>query len=321
MNLQRMRPRRLGLWLWTTVAISVAPAQSGWWTGWQEIPGGGQTFSSGAAAVMNSHFYLFVRGTDDYLYWQKDLTTWAPVPRSVATANPPAAVTFRNAQTFVFALARDGALYYTDIVDLWGPLYPPVWDSRWYNVPPPPSPPARAPAAALFEDTVYLFSVGFDRRVYFATFNGSTWQNWQAVPNSNTDHEVSATAVYSGLHLFARNPVDGSIVENTLVDGGMFGQFWRGWKTVPGGGRSDAGPCAATLFNGQILLFIKGAGNNRIYYTSHNGTQWLNNWPEFPGNGQSFNAPYTTGQAGYRPKVFITGIDNRIYKTEFAPLP
>ena len=77
---------------------------------------------------------------------------------------------------------------------------------------------------------------------------------------------------------------------------------WRGWQLVEGGGITDAA-VGATMYNGSIHLFAKGA-DGKLYH--HRASTWS----EVPGGGYTDAAPAVATQGG-KLYLFAKGIKDR----------
>ena len=85
---------------------------------------------------------------------------------------------------------------------------------------------------------------------------------------------------------------------------------WSGWTRVPGDMFSDSAP-AATVYRGEIWLFVKGPGQ-RIYFNRFNFREGIwSGWSEVPGGGTTDEGPaVTVGNDGVL-WLFVKGIEER----------
>jgi len=82
------------------------------------------------------------------------------------------------------------------------------------------------------------------------------------------------------------------------------------WVLVPGGGSTPSTP-AATTFQGNLALFVRGV-DDRIYVNwLLPNFQWAG-WSAVPGGGSTPSAPAATAFGG-EIALFVQGVDNRIY--------
>src|SRR5688500_6523694 len=86
-------------------------------------------------------------------------------------------------------------------------------------------------------------------------------------------------------------------------------QSWSGWRQVPGGGATTAGPATA-VFEDSNHVFVRGT-DDRIYLNRYDGATWTG-WSEVPGGGRTPSPPHA---AVYRDRLhlFTRGTDNRMY--------
>jgi hypothetical protein len=101
---------------------------------------------------------------------------------------------------------------------------------------------------------VYGLAFGPDGTLYGAA-NGETSPSLLITINTTTG--VGTAVFNNALHLFVRG-TDNRIYVNLLS-----GTSWTGWREVPGGGRTPAGPTAA-VFQSSLYLVVRGT-DNRIY--------------------------------------------------------
>lgn len=126
-------------------------------------------------------------------------------------------------------------------------------------------------AIETFNGTLYMVWKGMERddRVWFSTFNGSTWSPQQQVPGIGSSTGV-ALAVYNNKLFMAWKGI--------LSDQGIYwttfdGTTWAPQQLVPGVGTST-GPSIAVL-GGNLFMAWKGEENDqRIFFNQFNGSTW-----------------------------------------------
>lgn len=126
-------------------------------------------------------------------------------------------------------------------------------------------------ALAEFKNSLYMVWKGMERddRVFFSSFNGTTWAPQQQVPGIGSSSGV-ALAVYGGTLYMAWKGI--------LGDQGIYythfdGVTWAPQRLVAGIG-SSVGPRLAVLGN-NLFMAWKGVENDqRIFFSQFNGTTW-----------------------------------------------
>ena len=126
-------------------------------------------------------------------------------------------------------------------------------------------------AIETFNGTLMMVWKGMERddRIWFSTFNGSTWSAQQQVPGIGSSTGV-ALAVYENKLFMAWKGI--------LSDQGIYwttydGSTWAPQQIVPGVGTST-GPSIAVL-GGNLIMAWKGEENDqRIFFNQFNGTTW-----------------------------------------------
>jgi hypothetical protein len=114
-----------------------------------------------------------------------------------------------------------------------------------------------APAATVFNNTLYLFVRGTDNKIYLNRL-GSSWSGWSEVPGAGATPAAPAATVFSGkLYLFVPG-TDDRIYQNQLNN-----TSWSGWSQVPGNGVTKTGVGADVYRN--VLYLYAGGTNNHIF--------------------------------------------------------
>lgn len=208
------------------------------WSGWNPVEGM-TTPSAPATTVLGGTLYVFARGTDDLIHFNRNVGRWEgwqPVPGGERTQSAPGV-----AAGVLVARRADGAIRFNTFDG------PTAWRG-WKDVPDG----GRTPSAAAITDFgagFFLFVRGTDDGIHYKSLgsNRESWGAWQRVPDGLTP---SAPAVARGL-LLVRG-TDDSIHHNSF-DGT---DRWTGWQRVPGGLTRDAPSLAHA--QGFSTLVVRG---------------------------------------------------------------
>jgi len=127
------------------------------------------------------------------------------------------------------------------------------------------------PALAVFNSKLYMAWKGieFDDRIFFNSFNGTTWTAQQQVAAVATSSGVSI-AVFDGQLYMAWK---GELADQAIYWSRFNGTSWTAQQAVAGVGTST-GPRLA-VFNGKLYMAWKGLeGDQRLFWSAYNGTSW-----------------------------------------------
>jgi hypothetical protein len=127
------------------------------------------------------------------------------------------------------------------------------------------------PALAHYERKLYMAWKGMERddRIFWSTFNGTSWAPQQLVPSVGTSSGV-ALAVY-GRRLFMA--WKGTLGDERIFWSSFDGTTWSPQQVVPGVGTST-GPALAE-FEGALYMAWKGIeSDQRIFWTTYDGVSW-----------------------------------------------
>jgi hypothetical protein len=89
-----------------------------------------------------------------------------------------------------------------------------------------------------------------------------------------------------------------------------------GWALVPGGGSTPSAP-AATVFQGNLALFVRGTNDGLYVNWLLPNDQWTG-WALVPGGGSTPSAPAATVFQG-NLALFVRGTDNGLYVNWLLP--
>jgi hypothetical protein len=126
-------------------------------------------------------------------------------------------------------------------------------------------------AIEAFDSKLYMVWKGMERddRVFFSSFNGTSWAAQQQVPNILSSSGVSL-AVYAGkLYMAWKGTLSDQAIYFTHFDG----TTWAPQQTVLGIG-SSVGPSLAVLGNNLMMAWKGVEDDQRIFFNEFNGTSW-----------------------------------------------
>ena len=127
------------------------------------------------------------------------------------------------------------------------------------------------PAMATFNNKLYMVWKGIERddRVFFSSFNGSSWAPQQQVPGIGSS-TGTALAVFNGKLFMAWK---GILSDQRIFYSSFDGAHWAPQQAVAGIATST-GPRLAVVGN-TLYMGWKGAeGDQRIFWTTFNGSSW-----------------------------------------------
>jgi endonuclease/exonuclease/phosphatase family metal-dependent hydrolase len=206
-----------------------------------------------------------------------------------------------NGSQWVFYRAPDGRVRATQ-----------TDGQRWWNdqqIPGGP-PTTGAPTATVWQNRIHIFVRGQDGRIWGTAFAG-TWQNWAAVPGSNTP-EPPGTTVLNGTLFLVRVGLDRTVSVNRYTTD------WQGWTSVSGLPVPAFSVPTAAAWRGNLHLFLRGS-DNRVWGNAGNGTTW-NGWAAVPGS-YTQSAPAMETSDPSRLQLMVRGIDDRLYAESYRPGP
>jgi hypothetical protein len=242
------------------------------WSGWKEVPGGGQTTGAPTAGFgPNGQLVISVRGLDNAIWLNStsDGVNWAGW---FSIGGQTFATPLLAEDTKVFVPRTDGVIFVNSTTDLRN-------FTGWQVV----------PGNGITNDALclngfnfsgvggadVLFATGTDNRIYYNPVDVTTGVStsivgkWTEVPGNGFTDAAPAVAGFSDYIdalLFVKGAGNQSIFVNLASGYPHFG----GWEVVPGGGQTNVALCATGFFDGfgsgPILLFAVGL----------DGTPWVN---------------------------------------------
>jgi len=126
-------------------------------------------------------------------------------------------------------------------------------------------------ALAEFNGKLFAAWKGMERddRIFFSSFNGTTWAPQQQVPGVGTSSGVALAVLGNALFMAWKGEGD----DQGIYFSSFNGTTWAAQKQVSGVATST-GPRLATL-NGNLYMAWKGMeGDQRLFWNRFNGTTW-----------------------------------------------
>ncbi|HEY5319179.1 MAG TPA: S53 family peptidase, partial [Solirubrobacteraceae bacterium] len=127
------------------------------------------------------------------------------------------------------------------------------------------------PALAEFDGKLYMAWKGVERddRVFFSSFNGTSWAAQAQVPGIGSSTGVSLAVFDGKLYMAWKGILD----DDRIFYSSFNGTSWAPQTLITGVGTS-VGPELA-VFDGKLYMIWKGElTDERIFYSSFNGTSW-----------------------------------------------
>jgi len=126
-------------------------------------------------------------------------------------------------------------------------------------------------ALADFNGKLYMVWKGMQRddRVFFSSFNGTSWAAQQQVPGIGSSSGV-ALAVYAGKLYMAWK---GELSDQRIFYSSFDGSNWAPQQQVAGIG-SSVGPRLAAIGNDLFMAWKGVEGDQRIFFSQFNGSSW-----------------------------------------------
>ena len=127
------------------------------------------------------------------------------------------------------------------------------------------------PALAAFDNQLFMAwkGVEFDERLWFTTYNGTTWAAQQQIPGVWSSTGPSLAVFQNKLYMAWKGMGNDQTMWWTSYDGTK----WAAQQQIPGVW-SSTGPRLA-VFNNTLYMAWKGMEDDqRLWWTSFNGTKW-----------------------------------------------
>ncbi len=216
-----------------------------------------------ACAQGSNSLDLFVRGTDNALWWERwngtSWSNWASLG-GVLTSSP-AATSPSSGAIDVFVRGTDNALWERTTTDGGGSWS--AWTSIGGQIAS-----GTGPAACSWGSRLDVFVEGTNGALYQKTWSGS-WSNWASLGGVLTSSPAATSPSSGAIDVFVRG-TDNALWERTTTDGGG---SWSAWTSIGGQIASGTGP-AACSWGSRLDVFVEGT-NGALYQKTWSGS-WSN---------------------------------------------
>ena len=254
-----------------------------------------------ACAQGSNSLDLFVRGTDNALWWERwngtSWSNWASLG-GVLTSSP-AATSPSSGAIDVFVRGTDNALWERTTTDGGGSWS--AWTSIGGQIAS-----GTGPAACSWGSRLDVFVEGTNGALYQKTWSGS-WSNWASLGGVLTSSPAATSPSSGAIDVFVRG-TDNALWERTTTDGGG---SWSAWTSIGGQIASGTGP-AACSWGSRLDVFVEGT-NGALYQKTWSGS-W-SNWASL--GGVLTSSPAATSPSSGAIDVFVRGTDNALWEKAY----
>jgi hypothetical protein len=260
------------------------------------VPLDGRATSNPTAVSNTNGTFVFVRGGDGALYWQRILNGapqgWASLGGSITS--DPVAVSDGGVIS-VFARGGDNAIYWKSIVGTSPQPYRGLGGLATSN-----------PAAVVSGNTTFVFVRGGDGALYSQRIVNGVLQGWASLGGLITS-DPAAALDGSGVTAFARGG-DNSLYRRHLSQSGSPAS----WLSL--GGTITSNPSA--VWDGAgVDVVVRGAGNSVLWQRLDS----LSTAPGWASLGGATSADAATVTDGTGVWVFVRGTDALLYWQKVLP--
>jgi hypothetical protein len=173
----------------------------------------------------------------------------------------------------------------------------------------------KAPAAASFENKVFLFTktVGSGAQsLNFSTFDGSNWTNAQALPGGQTSDSPLAASECGGRLFVVAKPSTGSQTLKFIskANTGNPATGWGNWLTLTG---ASSNTSAALACRDNLFVFFKNSNNHISFRTITPSNNALGTQLELTGLTTNLAPAAATDPNSLETDVVAVGTDNHPY--------
>jgi fibronectin type 3 domain-containing protein len=219
--------------------------------------GGVLTSGPSAASWASNQTYVFVRGTDNGLWYKtwngSSWGNWTPLG-GVLTSDP-SVVSWGANRIDVFVRGTDN--------QLWHKWYA---SGVWYGWEPLGGVLTSAPSASSWgPNRLDIFVRGTDMQLWQKTWNGAGWGNWQPLGGILTSSPGAVSSTANRIDVFVRG------TDNGLWQKTWNGSSWGNWQ--PHGGVLTSAPAAASCTAGHLDVFVVGTDSG-MWHLGYNGSTW-----------------------------------------------
>jgi hypothetical protein len=254
------------------------------------------TINSGlATAVDSTGLYLFGRGTDKGIWWQRRTsgvwTGWKAL--GPTAAGDPTAVA-HSSGVYVFVRGADSSVWYQRYTAG-------AW-SGWRSLA---GTTTSDPVAVTDPTGLYVFVRGADNGIWYQRFTGTSWgPAWLKLgPTATSD--PAAVSDPTGVYVFVRG-ADNAVWYQRLSAGA-----WSGWKSLAGTATSD--PAVVSDPSG-LYVFVRGTDNG-VWYRRFTAGSWGTGWQKL---GPTAITSPTVVSDSSGLFVFVCGLDRALWYQRYA---
>jgi hypothetical protein len=172
--------------------------------------------------------------------------------------------------------------------------------------------------------SLVALAVSNDGRIYITQTDANwNWNSrWTEVPGNGRTSTAPAVAVFNNrlvvlIKGFGSDGAASGYDNRIYITQTDANWSWNSrWTDVPGNGRTSSAPAVA-VFNGRLVVLVRGQGSDNHIYITQTTTdwQWNSGYTEVPGNGNSWDSPSATVFNG-RLVVLATRVDGYVYITQ-----
>jgi len=267
-------------------------------TTWQSL-GGYLTSAPAATSPTSGAVDVFVRGTDNALWWRhwsgQDWSTWTSLGGYLTSS--PAAVSWGPGRIDVFVRGGDGALWHQGYHGTWD-----SWESRGGVLAPGTGPAACSWGAGRLD----VFVEGMDGALWSKAYQNG-WSDWNPLGGVLTASPAATSPASGVIDVFVRgttgalwqkeysngwhdwSPLGGQLAPGTSpaacswgldrldvsvvgTDGALWHQsyagVWSAWQSL--GGYLTASPAATSPTSGAVSVFVRGSTGELWWMTYYN---------------------------------------------------
>jgi hypothetical protein len=253
------------------------------------------TINSGlATAVDASGLYLFGRGSDNGIWWQRRTSgVWSGWNALGPTAHSDPSAAAHSSGVYVFVRGADDAVWYQRAT---GGAF-----SGWRTLG---GTATSDPVAVVDASGLYVFVRGVDNGVWYKRFTGVWDSGWQKLgPTATSDPAVVSDP--TGLYVFVRGS-DDAVWYRRGVDGG-----WSNWQSLQGIATSDP---AVVSDPAGLFVFVRGTDFG-IWYRQLASGSWGSGWQKL---GPTALTTPTVVSDSTGLFVFVIGLDRALWYQRFT---
>jgi len=256
-----------------------------------------------ACAQGSNSLDLFVRGTDNALWWERwNGATWSSWQTlGGALTSSPAATSPGNGLIDVFVRGTDNALWERTTTNGGA-----TWSS-WYKIGGQILAGTGPAVCARGVNSLDVFVQGTDHVLYYMHWDGTTWSGWHSLGAGLTSSPGVTSQASGKIDVFVRG------TDNAIWYREYSGSSWSNWKGLGGLVASGTGPAACSWGTGRLDVFVQGT-DGVLYQKTWTGSSW-SGWKSL--SGKLASSPAATSPASGVIDVCVRGTDNRLYEKTY----